>query len=487
MVYDEYKVVNIIKANSMKLVIIFCKGIGCLLIGLILLSCKKTTTSANAAVSSDTIRTYQSIDTLLMNPGMGFYKWNYQEQAPVKSLDSYARFNWSDLEKSKGKYDFSVLSTAAASAYSNANGRGRFAFAIRCCVEGINKAYPAYVDSSMKGWYSTAKSCWVPDWNNAYFLERLDSLVSALGRTFNNDARIGFVEIRSYGNWGEWHLAGFESPVSPAVPITNTTIERMINAYTNAFPNKQLVMMSDNPYGLQYAMTRNNPNYPIGWRRDSWGNKQMESLVNSTAWSFAKDRWKTAPVIVEGYGTGTSGMNYSLCVPQTAKYHISAIGNANYGVWSSMTKRQQDSILMSVKQSGYKYSLQTLTISDSVITGKDFNMKTKWSNIGNAPTYLNWTVTYLLLDAKSLVVKWQATSSLNLKSVLPTIDSISKKDFPITVYDNYTLPVNLPAGDYQLELMIKDASNYYAPLQLLNKDRRTDGGYLLGTVRVMTR
>ena len=244
--------------------------------------------------------------------------------------------------------------------------------------------------------------------------------------------------------------------------------------------------MSDNPYGLQYAMTRNNLNYPIGWRRDSWGNKQMESLSKSTAWGYAKNRWKIAPVIVEGYGTTGTGMNYSLCVPQTAKYHISSIGNANYGVWSTMTKPQRDSILMSVKQSGYQYILRTLTITDSLIIGKSFKMKTQWSNIGNAPTYLNWAVNYLLIDANNGTVKWQMTSSLNLKSVLPTLDSASKKDFPTTILDNFTLPASLPAGNYELRLIIKDATNYYAPLQLLNKSRRSDGGYSLGAVRLVS-
>ena len=91
-------------------------------------------------------------------------------------------------------------------------------------VQGSDKAYPEYLDSKMNSWYSSKKNCTVPDWNNAYLLERLDSLVAALGRTFNKDERIGYFEIRSYGNWGKWHLGNFE-PLIPPFNLTPVLIE----------------------------------------------------------------------------------------------------------------------------------------------------------------------------------------------------------------------------------------------------------------------
>ena len=51
--------------------------------------------------------------------------------------------------------------------------------------------------------------------------------------------------------------------------------------------------------------------YPIVWRRDSWCNPVFPALKSSAAWPKASTRWKTAPVIVEGYGSSGTGMNFT--------------------------------------------------------------------------------------------------------------------------------------------------------------------------------
>jgi len=465
-------------------VIIMNKNLWILLIATVsqIFTCKTTF----AQTAKDEIHTFSSIDTLLLNPSVGFYKWNGQEQAPFKSLDSYERYNWSVFEKSEGVYDFSILQAAAEKTYHNPIGRGKFSFAIRCVVQGTNKAYPDYLDSKMNSWYSNKKKCTVPDWNSPYFLERLDSLVAALGRTFNNDNRIGYVEIRSYGNWGEWHLGNFEPPVPPLLPITNASIAHMIDAYTTAFPDKQLIMLCANPFGIKYAMSKTNLKFPIGWRADNWGNRGMQGITQSESWEYFKDRWKTAPVIVEGYGTGGRGMEYSYCLPQVEQYHISSIGNGNFGIWSTMTATQRDSVLMGVRHTGYHYTIRSCSMPQTSDAGTTIQIKTQWSNTGNAPTYQNWTVIYRLLDAKNGKVKGQSTSQLNLKTLLPTLDSVTKMDNPITVSDSFSLAANLKSGIYRLELIILDPSKYDSPLQLYNKDRNDNGGYDLGTIKLVS-
>jgi len=211
----------------------------------------------------------------------------------------------------------------------------------------------------------------------------------------------------------------------------------------------------------------------------------MQGITQSESWEYFKDRWKTAPVIVEGYGTGGRGMEYFYCLPQVEQYHISAIGNGNYGVWSTMTATQRDSVLMGVRHTGYHYTIRSCLMPQTSDAGTTIQIKTQWSNTGNAPTYQNWTVEYRLLDAKNGKVKGQSTSQLNLKTLLPTIDSITKMDNPITVSDSFSLPANLKSGNYKLELIILDPLKYDSPLQLFNKDRNERGGYDLGTIIVV--
>ena len=138
--------------------------------------------TSNALETNYTLPVIPLIDNEITNPDRGFCRWNGNEMAPFPSIDRYARYNWTVFETSEGVYNFSSLYNEAAAAYADPDGRGTFGLAFRCVVEGVDHAYPAYLDAKMTSWYSNNKKCWVPDWNNAYFLARHDSLVANLGR-----------------------------------------------------------------------------------------------------------------------------------------------------------------------------------------------------------------------------------------------------------------------------------------------------------------
>jgi hypothetical protein len=431
-------------------------------------------------------QTYKNLSTTPTpntNPSTGFYIWNGRNVAPIVCKDIYSRCNWTLFEPSQDVYDFSLIRREAA----KVNGIGKFGFAFRCVVEGINRAYPAYIDGKTKAWYSPTKKCWVPDWNDAYFLERHDALVAALGKEFNHDPRIAYVEIRSFGNWGEWHLFGFENPPVPLQKITDATIRKMIDAFVKHFPNKQIIMMSDNPIGLRYALSQSNLANPIGWRRDSWCNKQMDALQRSAAWDLAKDRWMTAPVTVEGYGN--TGMDYKLALPHVSNYHISSIGNGNFGnvgnsTWTDYPINVRNTLLASAANAGYKYVLNNVsfnfttasnvTPSSNVptITAPTITASASWSNVGNAPTYNKWNVMYNVCSNNKVISS--TVSKLDLRKLLPG---------SITIKDTLgPLAPGLAPGMYDVELRITDSNNYYVnPLSIAgNFNRQANGSYYVG-------
>ena len=401
--------------------------------------------STNASDTKFTLPVIPMIDNDITNPDRGFYRWNGNEMAPYPSIDRYARYNWTVFETSEGVYNFSSLYNEAAAAYADSDGRGTFGLAFRCVVEGVDHAYPAYLDTKMTSWYSNNKKCWIPDWNNPYFIARHDSLVANLGRAFNKDPRIGFIEIRTYGNWGEWHLSGFETQPAPLTGITTATIQHIIDVFVKAFPDKQLIMMSDNVGGLQYAMSKTGLKYPIGWRRDSWCNSGFNNVssTSSTAWPLAKDRWKTAPVIIEGYGN--TGMTYSLGLQQVIDYHISGIGNGNFGTglsWSSMSTDAQLTMINSSKTAGYRYILRDVTTPSIFVPGQSVRFVANWSNVGVAPAYRNWAVKYRIVHPTTNALIWETTSKLNLRTLLPTYNFSTAVDTPFTIDEKFTLPQN---------------------------------------------
>ncbi len=442
---------------------------------------------AFANISNAEIKEYKfaKIDSLLINNGSGFYRWRDIEAFPINTLDHYQRYSWSALEKEEGVYDFSIIKRDAEKARLNLAGHSTLGFGVRCLVEGVEHSYPPYLDKNMSSWYSQNKKCWVPDWNNGYFLARIDSLFQALSKEFKNDVRISFIEIRTFGNWGEFHLWEFEKPIEPLTAITPETLHKMIDIHANAFPNKQIIIMSDNNEALEYAMSKKDLEYPIGWRRDSWANPHFNDIREQKTWNLAKERWKTAPVIVESYGFGT-GVQPKIGPEQVLEYHISDIGNGNFAKTNreldQYSKENKDLLIKSASIAGYRYAPFSISFPSSIRKNGLMKIKSFWSNFGVAPVYRKWNVCYRLVDAKSNKIAWEGISKLNLKSLLPTIHD--GKDKQVEILDEFPIPTNFNFGTYRLELVVIDPVGYLSPMKLGVSGRNKNGAYEFGSIKI---
>ncbi|MFZ4726403.1 MAG: DUF4832 domain-containing protein [Paludibacter sp.] len=424
-------------------------------------------------------------DTEILNPGRGLAHWQQKAGIPFPTIDHYQRYRWSDLEKSQGVYDFSLLKAEAEIAKTDPDGRGLYGLAVRCLDSGVDHCYPTYIDGLMSSWYSAKYKCWVPDWNDPQFLERQDSLVANLGRVFNNDERVGYVEIRSFGNWGEWHISGFETPPSPAIPITKATIQHMIDTYIKAFPDKQIIMLNDEYGGLEYAMTKTDLKYPIGWRRDSWPSSIMDYVKKASTWTKVSDRWKIAPVIIESIET--KYFTFSSALPQVVDYHVSSIGgNLDASQYYSYTAGFQDTLVNCIKYSGYRYIVRSISYPDVFVPGQTINLKSEWSNVGVAPIYRDWKVSYRITNQITGALVLEIPSALDLRKLLPTYSHETKVDIPVLFDDSFVLPASFVKGNYNLEVIVSDPINYLSPLKLAIQGRKTTGAYGLGTVLVDT-
>ena len=425
-------------------------------------------------------------DTEILNPGRGLARWQQKEGLPFPTVDHYQRVRWSDIEKSKAVYDFSMLKAEAEATKNDIDGRGLFGLAVRCLDSGIDHSYPTYIDELMIGeWHSANKSCWVPNWNDPYFLERQDSMVAALGREFNNDPRVGYVEIRSYGNWGEWHMSRFETPPMPAVPITRTTILHMIDTYIKAFPDKQLIMLTDQEIGLEYALSKTNLKYPIGWRRDSWLSDIFDNWKSSIALPLALERWKIAPVIIES--VESKKIKYKNALRQIIDYHVSSIGNTNDTKWNEISQGVKDTLINCIKYAGYRFILRNIQYPKTISSGQIVNLKSEWSNVGVSPIYRDWKVYFRLCNPTTGAVLYEAPSTIDLRKLLPTYSFTTNVDTPISYLDSFVVPSDFKNGNYNLELIITDPTTYLAPLKLAIKGRKINGAYDLGTIVISTK
>ena len=231
----------------------------------------KMTSSATVATSDTTRITYtlKRFDGPLANPHKGFTvptegTWVFVpefEYGPYGSLNNKAwdlvtygsgYQKWSKLNPAKDVYDWTELDKLL-----DALAEHNMGYALRVLpyspsfVKGNDTPEEEY-DWTPKFVYEmgakkiTATVQWngyratVPVWDDPIYLQAAKDFGTALAQKYDGDPRIEYIDIRSFGEWGEWHashLDGSEMP-SEAIQID------LLDHYASVFKKTLLVLPS---------------------------------------------------------------------------------------------------------------------------------------------------------------------------------------------------------------------------------------------------
>lgn len=450
----------------------------------------------------------------LIRPGAGVEWWNGQDYADVPAVgnratrtDFYFRFCWTDIEHtSQGNYVWTRFDSEFQKAI-NVGAKFSFGFMIVCDSDsflreeffnGVSARYPLYVHNKMQSESVhdyTTNGQWIPNWNSAFFWERFQAMLIAVRDHViakGWEKYIGYVDVRGYGQWGEWHSVGFGQPVTSQPSGTRITVDsykKCVNAHLLAFPNWQLVMMLaamdaewlDNTMTpreiTDFVLKASNNKGPLGLRRDQWGatDNYIHDYLENNNRSFGtsgpfKDiimqRWKTSPWVGEPMGPGS---NLSDLLRQVTFYHATSFGNGNYtkGVTTDAQVRE------AAKNAGYRLQIENGVYTN---TNTSATITLNWRNSGVAPTYEDWDVQLLIKNSAGNVVS-TSISSFKPKRFLP-----SSMVTPITDVINFSLP----QGNYILAVKVIDIAGVRKPMPLFISGVQTDGSYHLGTITVTT-
>ena len=367
-----------------------------------------------------------------------------------------------------------------------------------------------------------------PDWNSETYIREVERFVRALsehrtslGVPLRDDPRLGSLEVRLYGAWGEWHTAPVDyGTVNRALGLNLREGEndpdkpegvrrKIIEAYANAFPKKRLILLTgaqDNVKMLRWAFS-SFPN--VGWRRDSFLTKLFETHTDGNARNggfdfrdaLIRDRWMTAPVWVERGACGPT--HTSLGVRQVEDFHISGIGNQigdrAEDAWSKQGATRQREWRETALRAGFRLIVSKLEVPTTAKLASSMNINLTWENVGVAPLYEPFQVQFELRQPGSSTAIWRTTSSFDLRTLLPANtdipDELKSKlvTSPFVARDTLNLPSTLKAGPYELWLKAVDASEINPrvpnaeryrrkPLWLAHPGRSSDGAYRLGQI-----
>lgn len=330
------------------------------------------------------------------------------------------------------------------------------------------------------GWPEDMK---VGDFTSQQFEERVLALIDKLGKAWDNDPRVAYVEMGLIGEWGEMEW-----------PDTKDEIKEAIAArFATAFNNK-LVM-------IRWPKTYNDHLHNFGYYWDSYAHHDQEYYafhLNNTA-----PRWKTAVIGGEvAYNWGNvhiqPGRNpdESLREPVHRDFVLDKIRklHANHLGWIANYDHSDDAVragaAMVQKALGYRFVISEVSYPKIISPGSRFRISFEVRNTGSSPFYYNWPVELSLLDANTRQPVWkQHFTDTDIRSWMPGDQWDESTDAYLIPAEIYTISQefqieDIPAEEYILALAILDPAGNRPAARFAIKNYYTGGRHPIGRIGV---
>jgi hypothetical protein len=428
-----------------------------------------STQSYNADSTLLTVYPTESTD-LLINPGKGFVQyWDFDGAYADQVSTGYSRYDWSDIEPSAGVFNWSLIDSEIQK--FKAAGK-KFAFGVMCAntARSMNTpdkgkyVTPRWVFQAGAKSRSIQTAYWetnqlftqvIPVWTDPVFLAKLNQFITILGQRYNGSSDIAFIDIRSYGNWGEQHT--YE--INGVALTANQLLTQHLQVYKKAFPNTQLITpWGTTDYNGDYDWAVQNG---IGIRSDG-----IFKYSNGSECTRASGK---APSIFEytaNYAWITSEGFWS---PDTLNKYIE-IGKPSYIQFDNgMYDANKELYTKVANRVGYHFVLKSATIPVAIKNNTQYTIQTQVLNKGVTRIYQSCYAAIALLDASGNVVQKQwldgITPSLWLSDT--NVSQQSAVTFAGVTPGNYTVAIGLFVNKsdnnptYKLANTNKTANNWF--------------------------
>jgi len=406
----------------------------------------------------------------LVNPGMG-WTMHYYSNVPqnygsrLEPSDAlawfpgcstvYLRIPWAYVEPEEGVFNWAILDTPAQRWIA----RGcKVALRITCSENWLRFATPEWVrKAGAKGvFYDYGKGpseqggSWDPDFADPVFLSKLESFLKAMGARYDGNPSVAFVDIGTYGLWGEGHTAA-----SSRVPQEkmNEDVKRHIDLHVKYFPHT-LLCISDDVSGS----SNRSGNYPLlDYSRAKGVTLRDDSILVQpppNSWYHddqAQRYWPTLPVILEHEHYGSSlarkAWDPALLLKSVEDYHASYL---SIHWWpQELLEKNRDVIGQINLRLGYRIQLREVTVPKEAKAGEWFTVSWTWANAGVAPCYGGGFPTLTLKDDKGGLVAVLSDESFDVRR-LPVGEpgAASAKTLASRFRAGFVAPATKP-GDYE--------------------------------------
>lgn len=453
---------------------------------------------AGGRASGDTVTVSPTPSSaVVLNPGKG---WALYGDAPahdnrllaVSNL-GYRRFEWADLEPSEGSFDWAPVESFLAG--WDKLGK-QAAFGVMCLSSHTRRpdgySTPKWVFDAgsprrivelkeiKQQTTGTPGVKVVPTFNDPVFLEKLSTFLKAMGRRFDGERRIAFIDVRSYGNWGEGHMHPFGGE-----PITSEEFRHHIELHLKAFKATRLCVSCENQRSPHVSV--------YDWAVKEKGcAARRDGICGNSDGSETLRAFGIAPAVFELFGPyemlkeqgwwhgrdreNRKGYGHRLedCVEIGKPSYIDLSRGGKSGL--ELLTAEPGLVNRLANRMGYHFLIEEVSYPGAFARSRPTTAAFRWRNAGVAPIYVPCHVAIGLLDASDRVRASCWPPEAKPKNWAPdqTVSETLTLRFP-----------DAPPGSYQLSVGLfenRAAENPSIRLGIEGKTAR--GWHVLGPVQV---
>ncbi|MCC3375052.1 DUF4832 domain-containing protein [Cohnella sp. REN36] len=446
---------------------------------------------------------------VLDNPLMGWAGWaNASEPLAQPHKLVYANIAWRDLEPEKGKFDWAGIERKFQFAKWRAEGtRINLRFVLDDPGDDPDMDIPQWLyDELVKAEgetgagkrYDTPDTVvgkgFAPNYASKTLIAEHERVLTELGKRYDGDPLIAFVQIGSLGHWGEFH--NWPEEVSGVFPNLSVS-DRYVEHYLHAFPHKLIGMRKPFPIAASKRLGLFNDVFGskgatdewLNWTEEGWNG--IEPYVDAgqdpaaaQAASKMPDFWKDNYSGGEFYNGNPllSLTNDTIMetLRQARASHTSWLGPSSpapYKLGKDIDEGVQANIDLLHNTMGYRFVLESVSHGAKAAAGRGTTVRMTWNNKGVAPFYAAWPLALALIDERGKLVDGSVRrlGGADVRKWLPGQQALEAE---------YEVPAKLTPGAYRLAVAILDPDTGKPGVHLAVEGERADGWTALDKLQI---
>lgn len=333
------------------------------------------------------------------------------------------------------------------------------------------------------------------------FPSRVKKLVEKIGKAWDNDPRVAYVEMGIIGEWGEHHdpdISTYWPPHDEPKHVANRTwipgIEKVLgDAFTKAFKNKKVL--------VRYAYEFKDYQFGIYW--DSWAiDQEIDRGYNEML--QLGDRWKTQPIggeVTWNWGSlqskgfksfedcASDEETLKVIIEQIRNLHCNHLGGITWANFNDPEFIPNAELIQ--KSLGYRFVLSDFSYTPKIEKGRPFDIRFKLTNDGSSPFYYDWPVEISLLDAVTYEKVWgEVLNSVKISEWMPgenwnVDESRYLNEAPVyTINESLVIDKKLVPGKYILAISILDPAGMVPSVRFANTNYFEGGIHPVGYIGI---